>query len=77
MFKAITQSIGNTVNASYFASILHHLSLITIKSDGDTYWNIIDLLVKQIVLQDDGKDVDIEKELLKLDIRDIEKLIEK
>ena len=65
------------MNASYFTSILHHLSLIAIKSNGDKYWNTIDLLVKQIVLQADGINVDIEKELLKLDMRDIEKIIEK
>lgn len=65
------------MNASYFTSILHHLSLIILKSNVDKYWNIIDLLVKQVVLQADGKDVDIEKELLKLDMRDIEKIIEK
>lgn len=74
MFKTISKSLENTMNSSYFASILRHLLLIRNKLNGDKYWNIIDLIVQQIVVQFDGENTDVEKELLKLDMREIVKL---
>ena len=71
IFKLISKSVENTACNSNWISILRHLLLIKNKSDGDRYWNTIDLLIQQIILQIDGKNVDVEKEILKLDMREI------
>ena len=71
MFNQISKSLENTMSITSFISILRHFLLIKNKSEGYKYWNTIDLLVQQIVLQLDGKNIDIEKEFIKLDMREI------
>ncbi|KAL5111216.1 hypothetical protein TcWFU_000669 [Taenia crassiceps] len=68
VFQLLERSLANTSSEKSFLSILQHLLFVREEPYREHYYNLINELVSQVVLQTDGVDIDPSLGLLRLDI---------